>query len=396
MRLAYLDCSSGVSGDMFLGACLDAGLGADPLLAELAKLPLGAYEFRPERVRRAGLAGTHVEIKAPGRQPHRHLMPIEQMIESSALSPGVKERSRRIFRRLGEAEALLHDQPIEKVHFHEVGAVDAILDIVGACVALELLDLEELRASPLNVGSGRVTAAHGSLPVPAPATAELLRGIPVYSSGVEAELVTPTGAAIVSTLASGFGPLPAMRVDRIGYGAGTRELAGHPNLLRLMIGERHPGPGSRVPGPETDVVAVIETSVDDMSPEVYGYLAERALAAGALDITCWPVEMKKNRPGLEIRLLSKPEQAEALAGLVFAETTTLGLRISTAERRVLERESVRVATPYGDIRVKVGRRNGQVLNAAPEYEDCRKAAIEHGVPLKEVMQAAQTAFRRIG
>jgi pyridinium-3,5-bisthiocarboxylic acid mononucleotide nickel chelatase len=398
MRLAYLDCLSGVSGDMFLGACLDAGLGADSLLAELAKLPLGAYEFKPERVRRSGLAGTHVEISAPGNQPHRHLAPIEEMIESSALSATVKERSRRIFRRLGEAEARLHDRPIEKVHFHEVGAVDAILDIVGACVALELLGIEELRASPLNVGSGRVTAAHGSLPVPAPATAELLRGVPVYSSGVEAELVTPTGAAIVSTLASGFGPLPAMRVDRIGYGAGARDLPGHPNLLRLFVGERTPNPGSRIPtvGAEADVVAVIETSVDDMSPEVYGYLVERALAAGALDITCAPIEMKKNRPGLDIRLLAKPEQAEALADLVFAETTTMGLRISTAERRVLERQSVSVTTPYGDIRVKVGRRNGRVLNAAPEYEDCRRAAIEHSVPLKEVMQAAQAAFRRIG
>ena len=396
MRLAYLDCSSGVSGDMFLGACLDAGLGVDSLLAQLAKLPLGTYDFKPARVRRAGLTGTHVEIKAPGDQPHRHLAPIEQMIESSALSASVKKRSQRIFRRLGEAEARLHNQPIEKVHFHEVGAIDAILDIVGACVALELLGIEELRASPLNVGSGRVTATHGSLPVPAPATAELLRGIPIYSSGVEAELVTPTGAAIVSTLASGFGPLPAMRAERIGYGAGTRELPGHPNLLRLMIGERDPSPESRAPGPDSDVVAVIETSVDDMSPEVYGYLVERALAAGALDITCSPVEMKKNRPGLEIRLLAKPEQAEALADLVFAETTTLGLRISTAERRVLERESVAVTTPYGDIRVKIGRRNGQVLNAAPEYEDCRKAALEHSVPLKEVMQAAQAAFRRIG
>ena len=394
MRLAYLDCSSGVSGDMFLGACLDAGLGADSLLAELAKLPLGVYEFKPARVRRDGLAGTHVEIKAPGDQPHRHLAPIEQMIESSALSAGVKERSRRIFWRLGEAEARLHDQPIEKVHFHEVGAVDAILDIVGACVALEQLGIEELRASPLNVGSGRVTAAHGSLPVPAPATAELLRGIPMYSSGVEAELVTPTGAAIVSTLATGFGPVPAMRVDRIGYGAGARELPGHPNLLRVMIGELDPNPEPRTPN--TDNVAVIETSVDDMSPEVYGYLVERALDAGALDITCSPIEMKKNRPGMEIRLLAKPEQAEALADLVFAETTTLGLRISTAERRVLERESVSVTTPYGDIHVKVGRRNGQVLNAAPEYEDCRKAAMEHSVPLKEVMQAAQAAFRKIG
>jgi len=393
MRLAHLDCSSGVSGDMFLAACLDAGLDSQALQAELARLPLGPYEFKVELVRRGGLAGTHVEITAPGAQPHRHLSPIAQMIESSTLPARVKERSRTIFRRLGEAEARLHDQPIERVHFHEVGAVDAILDIVGACAALELLGIEELTASPLNLGSGRVTAAHGSLPVPAPATAELLRGLPVYSSGVEAELVTPTGAAIVSTLATGFGPLPPMKIEQIGYGAGSRELPGHPNLLRLMIGQRTVNPESRVVSPDAECVAVIETTVDDMSPELYGYLVERALAAGALDISCTSVGMKKNRPGLEIRLLARPEQAEALADLVFAETTTLGLRISTAERRVLERELVNVETPYGPIRIKVGRRHGQVVNAAPEFEDCRRAALEGDVPLKQVMQAAQAAFQ---
>lgn len=394
MRSAYLDCSSGVSGDMFLAACLDAGLDRERLQSELASLELGPYEFKIEHVMRGGLAGTHVEISAPGKQPHRHLKPIEELIESSSLGARVKERSRAIFRRLGEAEARLHAQPIEKVHFHEVGAVDAIVDIVGACVALDLLGIEDLAASPLNLGYGRVSAAHGSLPVPAPATAELLRGIPVYSSGVEAELVTPTGAAIVSTLATEFGPLPPMKIDRIGYGAGTRELPGHPNLLRLMIGQRTANPELRTTNPDAEVVAVIETSVDDMSPELYGYLVERALAAGALDVSCTAIGMKKNRPGLEIRLLARPEQAEALADLVFAETTTLGLRISRAERRVLEREFVSVETPYGAIRVKVGRRNGQVVNVAPEFEDCRRAAVERGVPLKQVMQAAQASFER--
>jgi pyridinium-3,5-bisthiocarboxylic acid mononucleotide nickel chelatase len=393
MRSAYLDCSSGVSGDMFLAACLDAGLDGGRLQAELAQLAVGPYEFKVQRALRGGLAGTRLEIAAPTQQPHRHLAPIEQMIESSALPPVVKERACAIFRRLGEAEATLHDQPIEKVHFHEVGAVDAILDVVGACVALELLGVEELTASPLNLGSGRVTAAHGSLPVPAPAAAELLRGLPVYSSGVEAELVTPTGAAIVSTLASGFGPLPPMKIERIGYGAGTREIPGHPNLLRLMIGERTPNLQPGVPVSGRDVVAVIEASVDDMSPELYGYLVERALAAGALDVSCAAIGMKKNRPGLEIRLLARPEQAEALADLVFAETTTLGLRISTAERRVLEREFVNVETPYGPIRIKVGRRNGRVVNAAPEFEDCRRAAVSCGVALKQVMQAAQAAWQ---
>ena len=393
MRLAYLDCSSGISGDMFLGACLDAGLEAERLLGEFVKLQLSSYEIKPARVLRTGLAGTQVEIIAPPEQPRRHLTDIEWMIESSALAAGVKERSRRIFRRLAEAEALLHDQPIRQVHFHEVGAVDAILDIVGACAALELLEIGELVASPLNVGSGRVNASHGSLPVPAPATAELLRGIPVYSSGIEAELVTPTGAAIVSTLASGFRPLPDMMVLRVGFGAGSLDLPGHPILLRLFLGCATLGAAFRSPA-EGETVSVIETAVDDMSPEVYGYLAERALAAGALDVSCMPAGMKKNRPGLEIRLLAKPEQAEALADLVFAETTTLGLRIYQAERRVLEREQVSVQTPYGAIRVKVARRNDRVLNAAPEFEDCRHAALERGVPLKEVMQAALEAYRR--
>ncbi|HEV2423517.1 MAG TPA: nickel pincer cofactor biosynthesis protein LarC [Terriglobia bacterium] len=393
MRSAYLDCSSGVSGDMFLAACLDAGLDRERLQSELASLEVGPCEFKVEQVTRGGLAGTHVEISAPGKQPHRHLASIEKLIESSRVGAGVKERSRAIFRRLGEAEARLHSQPVEKVHFHEVGAVDAILDIVGACVALELLGIGDLMASPLNLGYGRVSAAHGSLPVPAPATVELLRGIPVYSSGVEAELVTPTGAAIVSTLATGFGPLPPMKIESIGYGAGSRELQGHPNLLRLMIGDRVANPESQTSNPGAEVVAVIETSVDDMSPELYGYLVERALAAGALDISCAAIGMKKNRPGLEIRLLARLEQAEALADLVFAETTTLGLRISTAERRVLEREVINVETPYGPIRVKVGRRNGQVVNAAPEFEDCRRAALERGVPLKNVMEAALAGFR---
>ena len=392
MSLAYLDCSSGLSGDMFLGACLDAGLEAERLLAELGKLDLGPYEFKPERVLRAGLAGTRVEISIPVRESARHLGEIEALIASSALSARVRERSRHAFQLLAEVEARLHAQPVEQVHFHEVGAVDAILDIVGACLALELLGVEELLASPLNVGSGRVLAAHGSLPVPAPATAELLRGIPIYSSGLEAELVTPTGAAIVSTLASGYGPLPPLKVERIGYGAGARDLPPHPNLVRLFIGERDTGPWTPAAVGE-QFVAIIETSVDDMSPQLYGYLAERALAAGALDIACAPIQMKKKRPGLEIRLVARPEQAEALAGLVFAETTTLGVRILTARRCELERELQNVNTPYGEVRVKVARRNGQVVNAAPEYEDCRRIAVERNVPLKEVMAAAQAAFR---
>ena len=259
MKTAYLDCSSGVSGDMFLGALLDSGLPAERLRAELRKIPLGDYEFKQSHVLRAGLAGTRVEIVVPEKQPERHLRDIEQLIEGSALTKTAKERAIEVFGRIAEAEGKLHDKPAAKVHFHEVGAVDAIIDVAGACAGLELLEVSELVSSPLNVGGGRVEAAHGSLPVPAPATAELLRDIPIYSSGVDAELVTPTGAALVATLARSFGPLPPMKVERIGYGAGARDLRGHPNLLRLFLGERveipshesRMSPESQIPNPES-------------------------------------------------------------------------------------------------------------------------------------------------
>lgn len=404
MKRAYLDGSSGVAGDMLLAALLDAGVSEERLRAELRRIPLGEYEFRVSRVTRAGLAGLHVEIVAPGKQPERHLADIERLILSSGIPAAAKERAVKVFERLAEAEGKLHAKPAAKVHFHEVGAVDAILDVVGACVGLDLLGIAELTASPLNVGGGgaggeRVKAAHGSLPIPAPATAELLRGIPVYSSGVDAELVTPTGAAIVATLAQGFGPLPPMKVERIGYGAGTRDIPGHPNLLRLLVGEPvdAAAAGTGIPGAEATsngVVSVIEANVDDMSPQVYGYLVERALAAGALDITCSPIQMKKNRPGFEVTLLCPPERTNALADLVFSETTTIGLRIHEAQRQVLEREWVSVETAYGAVRVKVARRDGRVVNAAPEYDDCERLASEKGVPLKDVMLAAQLAYAK--
>ncbi|PYV21275.1 MAG: nickel pincer cofactor biosynthesis protein LarC [Acidobacteria bacterium] len=400
MKTAYLDCSSGISGDMFLAALLDVGLPPERLLGELRKIPLGDYEFRQSRVLRGGLAGTRVEILVPGKQPERHLGDIEQLIERSALADVVKERAVKVFGRIAEVEGKLHDKPASHVHFHEVGAVDAILDVVGACAGLELLEVSELVSSPLNVGAGRVEAAHGSLPVPAPATAELLRGIPVYSSGVEAELVTPTGAALVATLAQGFAPLPPMRVERIGYGAGARDLRGHPNLLRLFlgaraaVGARESGLGAQMAGSQEgdDVVSIIEANLDDMSPQLYGYLVERALAAGALDVTCSSIQMKKNRPGLQVSILCPPERSDALAQLLFDETTTIGLRIHEARRKVLDRELVRVETAYGAVRVKVARRNGRVVNVAPEYEDCQRVAAEKAVPLKEVMLAAQLAY----
>jgi uncharacterized protein (TIGR00299 family) protein len=393
MRQAYLDCSSGISGDMFLAALLDAGLSLDRLWAELEKVPLGDYEFKRTRVLRGGLVGTHVDIVIPGKQPHRHLRHIEAMLDSSQLSPSVKERAHRIFSRIAEVEGKLHGKSPQEVHFHEVGAVDAIVDIVGVCAGLELLEIANLICSPLNVGGGRVEAAHGSLPVPAPATAELLKNVPIYSTGVEAELVTPTGAALVTTLASSFGPMPAMRIAQIGYGAGTKEVPGHPNLARLCIGECAESVKGQPWTDEDEVVSVIEANVDDMSPQLYGYFLDRALEAGALDVWCSSVVMKKNRPGLLISVLCPWEKRDALTQLFFKETTTIGVRIHETRRKVLERESESVETEFGPVRVKVARRNGRVLNATPEFEDCQRLAREKSVPLKQVMQAAQAAYR---
>lgn len=388
-RIAYLDASSGISGDMFIAALLDAGLEEQPFLAGLRTIAAGPFEFKRSRVLRSGLAGTHIEFAAPERPPHRHLSHIEKLINESGLPPRVKERALAIFTRLADAEGKLHAKPPGEVHFHEVGAVDAILDITGACLGVELMGIEELCCSPLNVGAGRVDAAHGSLPVPAPATAELLKGLPVFSSGIDGELVTPTGAAIVATLATQFGPMPRMTIAQTGYGAGSRDIPGHPNLARVMIGDKVADESGF-----DDTISVIQANVDDMNPQLFGFMMDRALAAGALDVTSSAIQMKKNRPGLEITILSKPGTAEALARILFEQTTTLGVRIHEARRRVLEREIVSVETPYGKVRVKVAKLHGQSVNAAPEYEDCRRIAEEKSVPLKEVMAAAQAAFRQ--
>jgi uncharacterized protein (TIGR00299 family) protein len=394
MRQAYLDCSSGISGDMLLAALLDAGLEARRLLTELKRMQLGFYEFKLTRAVRGNLVGARVDIRIPAQQPHRRLADIEELVGKTELAESVKGKALKIFRRLAEVEGKLHNLPPGEVHFHEVGAVDAIIDIVGACVGLESLEVAELICSPLNVGGGRVEAEHGSLPVPAPATAELLRDIPIYSSGVEGELVTPTGAAIVSTLASSFGPMPPMKIERIGYGAGEKDFPRHANVARLFVGESvevlRPQPGAA----GDEVVSVIEANLDDMSPQLYGYFVEQALAAGALDVTCSAIQMKKNRPGLLVTILSPPEASDALAQLLFEQTTTIGLRIHEARRKVLEREWVSVETRFGSVRVKVAKRDGKVLNVAPEYEDCQRLAREKAVPLKEVILAAQVAYSK--
>jgi uncharacterized protein (TIGR00299 family) protein len=394
MKLAYLDCASGISGDMFLATLLDAGLEPKKLFEELKKISLGFYEFKRTRAMRGGLVGTRVEIRDPGGHPARHMADIEKLINESTLADSVKANALKIFSRLAEAEGKLHNMPPGEVHFHEVGALDAIVDVVSACVGLELMEIAELVSSPLNVGGGRIEAAHGTLPVPAPATAELLKGIPIYSSGVEGELVTPTGAAIVSTMAVSYGPIPSMKVERIGYGAGEKNFPNHPNLARIFVGQREEDLRPEAGAPGDELVSIIQANVDDMSPQLYGYFVEQALAAGALDVTCSAVQMKKNRPGVEISIMCETAKADALAQLLFEQTTTIGLRIYEARRKVLDRVSVDVETPYGKVRVKIAKQNGKIVNVAPEYEDCRKLATEKGIPLKQVLMAAQFAFAR--
>jgi pyridinium-3,5-bisthiocarboxylic acid mononucleotide nickel chelatase len=391
MKIAYFDCFSGISGDMVLGAAVDAGAGLAQIEAELGKLPLKGWKISAEKVKRKALFATLVKVETGEQRHHRGLSDILGMIQKAGFAPRVRERASGIFQRLGEAEARVHQIPIDQVHFHEVGAVDAIIDIVGAAIAFELLEIDEFACSLLDVGAGKVNTAHGVLPVPAPATAELLREAPTYSSGIEKELVTPTGAAIATTLATRYAEIPAMRLKSIGYGAGSADLAEQPNVLRLLVGEATaPEEGVRWDPP----VAVIEANLDDMSPQIYGYFVERALAAGALDIFSTPVQMKKNRPGILVTLLCDPAQTDRLIDLVFRETTTIGVRTYQVRRRTLDRETVPVTTPLGEIRMKVSRLNGTMLNAAPEYEDCQRIAAQKGVPLKQVLAVANFHFQR--
>ena len=388
VKICYLDCFSGVSGDMLLGALADAGADADELREGIGRLGLEGLELHFEKCKRSGIGGTNFTVQVEHDHHHRSLSRIEEIIAGSELSERVKERSIRIFRRLGEVEAAIHQIPIEKVHFHEVGALDSITDIVGSCIAFDLLGVEKVYCSPLNLGSGTVEAAHGVMPVPAPATAALVQGIPTYSEGPAAELTTPTGAAIVTALADEFGTMPAMRIGSVGYGAGDREFKKRPNLLRAVIGEQSQAR-------EATQIFVIEANVDDMNPQVAGYVRERLLDTGALDATLVPVYMKKDRPGFMISVLAKPEDREKLSELLFTETTTLGIRMYPVERRVLERRLDPVETIYGEVRIKVASKNGTVRNFAPEYEDCRRIALEKGVPFKEVWHQANFEFLRL-
>ncbi len=385
-RLVYFDCASGASGDMLLGALVDLGLPLDQLRAELQKLPLRGYRLESRRVHRSGLHATKVDVVTEHAHdhPHRGVREILAMIETSGLDAKVQQKSSRLFRRLAEAEAAVHGMSPEDVHFHEVGAVDSIVDVVGGVIGLAWLRADRFVASPLNLGGGSVAMSHGTFPVPAPATARLVAGVPVYGAG-DGELLTPTGALLVTGHATSYGPLPMVRPEHIGHGAGSRETQGRPNVLRVVVGEEDASAGDRV--------LVLEAEVDDMPPQLLGPLIDRLLGAGALDAYFTPVQMKKNRPGVLITALCPPERREAIEGVLFSETTTLGVRRQEWERTVLEREVLSVETRYGPVGVKIARRAGRVVNAQPEFDDCQRAAEAHGVPVKEVLAAAISAFR---
>ena len=388
VKVCYLDCFSGIAGDMLLGALVDAGLDIAVLRAEIGRLGIAGLSVRAETVRRCGLSATKIHVEAAHDHSHRSLETIERLIRDSTLDELAKRDSLRAFRRLGEVEAAIHDIPVERVHFHEVGAWDSIADVVGGCAGLRALGVERIVCSPINLGSGTVQAAHGTMPVPAPATARLVEGVPTYSDGPRAELTTPTGAALAVTLSSDFGPPPAMRIGASGYGAGTGDFPGRANLLRVLIGE-----ADQVDSP-SEAVWILDASIDDMTPEMAGFAMERLLEAGALDVTLAPVYMKKNRPGFTLSVLAAPEDRTRLGDMMLAETSTIGIRETGARRRTLPRSWREVRTKYGTVRVKVSGGLEGTLKFAPEYEDCRRLARKHEVPFQKVWEQANREYLR--
>lgn len=394
MKTAYLDCFSGLSGDMFLGSLLDAGFPLEQLKQCLQTLPFHGYELEVRRETRNQISGTRFMVhldeahqektghKKHGHQNNRHenrgLKAIREVIDQGDLTDSVKKKSMTIFESLAQVEGHIHNLPPDQVHFHEVGAVDSIIDIVGTVYALEALGIKRLLVSPLPLGSGFVKTAHGRIPVPAPATLALLKGVPVLNSGVQQEMVTPTGAALATGLAAAFGPMPPMVVQNVGYGVGSRELPDRPNLLRIIIGhEEHEN--------QTDTVVVLETNLDDMRPEGLGYLMERLFHAGALDVVFAPVHMKKNRPGVQVQVIGRPDRKNALMEIMVQETTTLGIRFRYSQRMVLERNQEEVESPWGRISVKRVIQ-GESTRLVPEYDVCREIALKNHIPLQDVYQ----------
>ncbi len=388
MRAAYLDCYSGISGDMVLGALVDLGLDLEHLRAGLGRLPVGGYAIEASSVTKRGIRAVQLEVVVAGPDPPRKLADILELIRSSGLDDDVKRRGGEIFTRLARAEGRAHGQDAAAVHLHEVGATDTLVDVFGSLIGLAALGIEEVHCSPLNLGRGLVQCQHGWLPVPAPITAELVRGLPVYAGDDEGELTTPTGAAIAAGLAGGFGPMPLMRVEGVGYGAGRLDPR-VPNTLRIFLGERA---GGADPALSPETVTVLETNIDDMNPQFYDHIMESLLGAGALDVFLAPVQMKKNRPGVLLSAVCRPERAGALVAVIMRESTTLGVRITETQRVSLPRTAGAVDTRYGRIRTKIARRGDGSSTMTPEYDDCRRAALEHNVPLGLVYSEVQRAW----
>ncbi|MBI4826916.1 MAG: nickel pincer cofactor biosynthesis protein LarC [Nitrospirae bacterium] len=411
MMIVYFDCFSGISGDMILGALVDAGVSPEALKKELSKLPVHGYELKVKRVKRSGLAATKVDVVLkPSAVSHQQSAEkwkdIEKIITTSTLSKEIKQKGLLIFKRLFEAEAKVHGEKIQDVHLHELGAVDCIVDIFGALIGLDMLGITEIYSSPLNVGGGTVKTAHGILPVPAPATLELLKSVPVYSSGLEHELTTPTGAVIISSLAKGFMPFPDMKVSGTGLGAGGKELKEQPNVLTMILGEKFKNLPSPLFAKEGNIlsptlkkgekggfsdkdITIIETNIDDMNPQVYEYVMKKLFKAGALDVWLTNIIMKKGRPGIKLTVLCYKEKMDELSKIIFTETTSIGVRFYTAGREVLAREIKPVKTKFGNINVKVSRLDGKILKATPEYDDCKKIAKKLNVPLLKVIEAVK-------
>ncbi len=383
MKTLYFDCFAGASGNMVLGALIAAGVDEGKLKAELEKLNLPDFHLSVEKVNRSGISSVHVHVKIPDEKNHRHLPEIEKIIDESSLSDSVKERSIAIFRKLADAEASVHGIELSKVHFHEVGAFDAIIDVVGSCIGFEILGVQRFVASKIHVGSGFVDMAHGKFPVPPPAVAKLLESIPFYSTEIEGELITPTGAAIISTLCDSYGPIPELKLEAIGYGAGSRTYDKFPNVLRIMIGES----AAVSERSDAETLTVLETNIDDLSPQILGHFMERALAEGALD--CWftPIQMKKNRPATLVSVLCHTADEQRFLELFYRETSTIGVRVQRVERHSLKREVTTVETEFGHVDIKRSYLNGEAVNSKPEFDDMKAAAAASGVSVKAVSDA---------
>jgi len=381
MRIAYFDCFSGASGDMILGSLIDAGLSARRLREELKKLRIPTIHLKVKKVLKAGISATQVIVGGKEKRSHRNLREILRIVERSSVEPDVKKKSEEIFKRIASVESKIHQTPMEEIHFHELGGLDSIVDIVGSVWGLRELGIERIHVSKVNVGAGFVKCEHGVLPVPAPATLSLMEGKPIYSSGVERELLTPTGAAILTTLGSEFGPIPPIHVEKIGCGAGRDDLP-HPNLLRLII-------GTAASTSKNEKVAVIETNIDDMNPQFYDYLIEKLFTLEVLDVFITPILMKKNRPGHLLTVICSSEKLLSVTDFLLRETTTLGLRWREEERAIADREVRDLQTKYGKIHLKLGKWGGNIVNISPEYEDCKRLALEKRVPLKDIFEEAK-------